>query len=146
MISTDQRLKRQRDAGEISGFTLIELLIAIVVRHPGCGRHLRPWRYHRQEPAGSLSGRRGHGVDGVRRVPRTEPDRHAVERTEGDLYKTSTTHNGGQGPYIQSWPNATSYHSASPLGSFRSLRSVPPARQVPRFPTGPATCATIGLG
>jgi general secretion pathway protein G len=31
MISTYQRLKRQRDAGEISGFTLIELLIVIVV-------------------------------------------------------------------------------------------------------------------
>src|SRR5579863_3007179 len=31
MISTYQRLKRQRDAGEINGFTLIELLIVIVV-------------------------------------------------------------------------------------------------------------------
>lgn len=31
MISTYQRLQRQRDAGEISGFTLIELLIVIVV-------------------------------------------------------------------------------------------------------------------
>jgi general secretion pathway protein G len=31
MISTYQRLKRQRDAGEIDGFTLIELLIVIVV-------------------------------------------------------------------------------------------------------------------
>src|SRR6202453_4012220 len=31
MISTYQRLKRRRDAGEINGFTLIELLIVIVV-------------------------------------------------------------------------------------------------------------------
>jgi general secretion pathway protein G len=31
MISTYQRLKRQREAGEIDGFTLIELLIVIVV-------------------------------------------------------------------------------------------------------------------
>jgi prepilin-type N-terminal cleavage/methylation domain-containing protein len=31
MISTYQRLKRQKDAGEINGFTLIELLIVIVV-------------------------------------------------------------------------------------------------------------------
>jgi len=31
MISTYQRLKRRRDAGEIDGFTLIELLIVIVV-------------------------------------------------------------------------------------------------------------------
>jgi general secretion pathway protein G len=31
MISTYQRLQRQRDAGEIDGFTLIELLIVIVV-------------------------------------------------------------------------------------------------------------------
>jgi len=31
MVSTYQRLKSQRDAGEISGFTLIELLIVIVV-------------------------------------------------------------------------------------------------------------------
>ena len=31
MINTYQRLKRQRDAGEIDGFTLIELLIVIVV-------------------------------------------------------------------------------------------------------------------
>jgi prepilin-type N-terminal cleavage/methylation domain-containing protein len=31
MISTYQRLKSQRDAGEIDGFTLIELLIVIVV-------------------------------------------------------------------------------------------------------------------
>jgi prepilin-type N-terminal cleavage/methylation domain-containing protein len=31
MISTYQRLKRQRDAGEINCFTLIELLIVIVV-------------------------------------------------------------------------------------------------------------------
>jgi general secretion pathway protein G len=31
MISTYQRLKSRRDAGEINGFTLIELLIVIVV-------------------------------------------------------------------------------------------------------------------
>lgn len=31
MMSTYQKLKRQRDAGEIDGFTLIELLIVIVV-------------------------------------------------------------------------------------------------------------------
>ena len=31
LISTYQRLKRQKDAGEISGFTMIEVLIVIVV-------------------------------------------------------------------------------------------------------------------
>jgi type II secretory pathway pseudopilin PulG len=31
VISTYQRLKRRRDAGEIDGFTLIEILIVIVI-------------------------------------------------------------------------------------------------------------------
>src|SRR5580692_9492672 len=102
MISTYQRLKRQRDAGEINGFTLIELLIVIVV-------------------LGILAAVVIFALGGI-----TGKSQLAACQADGATVSTAlaawnaqnpntpaTTPlligNADGGPYIQSWPNATSY-------------------------------------
>ncbi len=114
MISTYQRLRQQRDAGEISGFTLIELLIVIVVlgilaavvifalggitgksqlaacQADGATVSTALAAFHAQNP--NVTTANINGVAGQKA-----------------LYETTGGGIGTGGPYIQSWPKATSY-------------------------------------
>jgi len=110
MISTYQRLKRQRDAGEINGFTLIELLIVIVV--------LGIWPQSSSSPlvASPARARLPHA-----RLRSDRIDGHCCARgaVPGTTLSSAvlTTGTNGSGPYIQSWPNNSAHYSFTVSGS-----------------------------
>jgi len=138
MISTYQRLKRRKDAGEIDGFTLIELLIVIVVlgilaavvifalggitgksqlaacQADGATLSTAISAFHAQDPQGTPS--------------------------SANLVATSTATGG---PYIQSWPNAQSYAftiSAGKISVEKATAGVGDSSASVSY-TGPASCA-----
>ena len=101
MISTYQRLKRQRDAGEIEGgFTLIELLIVIVVLGILAAVVIF-----------SLG-----GVTGKSTIAACQADGATISTalaaymaanptaTTANVVQASLTGTGNGGPYLQSWP------------------------------------------
>lgn len=149
MISTYQRLKRQRDAGEISGFTLIELLIVIVVL--GILAAVVIFALGGITGKSQLAACQADGATVSTAFAAFRAQNPTVTLSnvvEADLYKTSTTHNGGQGPYIQSWPNATSYTYSLPGGVLSLQKNNSSGKAVgTAIPyDGPGTCKTIGLG
>jgi len=144
MISTYQRLKRRRDNGEIDGFTLIELLIVIVVL--GILAAVVIFALGGITGKSQLAACQADGATVSTALAAFHAQNPQVTPSQLQLTATTSTKVLG-GPYIQSWPNATSYAyslGAPATGSFRPPLQVAPVTNgtagTPIPYLGPASC------
>lgn len=141
MRATLKRLREQRERGEISGFTLIELLIVIVVL--GILAAVVIFALGGITGKSQLAACQADGATVSTAMAAFKAQNPLVTPTSGLL----TAGTNGQGAYIQSWPNATSYRFKLSGGvlSVQLIKSGTPSGNYVTY-TGPGTCKTIGLG
>ena len=135
MISTYQRLKRQRDAGEINGFTLIELLIVIVVL--GILAAVVIFALGGVTGKSAKAACQADGATVSTAISAFNAQNPGVTVTQGLL-----TGSADGGPYLQSWPsNGTLY--AFSITAAGKLQIAIPSTGTPGNYTGPQSCASI---
>jgi len=157
MISTYQRLKRQRDAGEINGFTLIELLIVIVVL--GILAAVVIFALGGITGKSALAACQADGATVSTAIAAFNAQNAGTTATSAML--TAGTTANGNSPYIQSWPSNTGHYAfeistgagapgtATKAGQL--MVATTPAGKVAASPasaafklyTGPASCTGV---